>query len=158
MEGLAMLKVVWQILFLCSGSRFRGASGAWQFVLNFGPCVSTINFANGCAGNSGMHHAVAKQQLHCNRGMVFSTWSVPRCYKQDTLGAAMSSITAGVQLWAVCCEKLVAEAGGSFTIQRKGKNFHHWSCYQATVSEDCNRLRRRNVSIVICKVCRTVRA
>jgi hypothetical protein len=25
----------------------------------------------------------AKQQLSSNRGMVFSVWSVPRCYKQD---------------------------------------------------------------------------
>jgi hypothetical protein len=84
MESVATLKVVWQILFLSSGNGFRGVSTAWQFTLNFGPYGSTINSADGCARNNGIRHAVAKQQLHCNRGMVFSMLSMPpRCYKQE---------------------------------------------------------------------------
>jgi hypothetical protein len=30
------------------------------------------------------------QQLHCNRGMLFSVWTVPRCCKQDKLGTGVS--------------------------------------------------------------------
>jgi hypothetical protein len=43
------------------------------------------------------------------------------------------------------CEKLVAEAGESSGTQRK-VNICIGSCYQATSSEDCNRLRRPSVS------------
>jgi hypothetical protein len=52
--------------------------------------------AQSVACNSGIHHAIAKQQLHCNRRMVFSTWSVPRCYKQDHLDVAVPHVEAGL--------------------------------------------------------------
>jgi hypothetical protein len=39
--------------------------------------------ADGCALNNGMRHAALKQQLHCNRGTVFSTQAMPRC-KQNS--------------------------------------------------------------------------
>jgi hypothetical protein len=41
--------------------------------------------------------AVTRQRRVNNRGMVFSVQSVPRCHKQDKLGAVVSYITAGVQ-------------------------------------------------------------
>jgi hypothetical protein len=34
--------------------------------------------ADGCARNSGISHAIAKQKLHNNRGTVFSVRSMPR--------------------------------------------------------------------------------
>jgi hypothetical protein len=37
--------------------------------------------ADDCARNNEKLHATAKQQLHCNRGTVFSTRSMPRYYK-----------------------------------------------------------------------------
>jgi hypothetical protein len=40
--------------------------------------------ADGCVRNNRIRHATAKQQLHCNRGMVCSMRSVSRCYKQDS--------------------------------------------------------------------------
>jgi hypothetical protein len=39
--------------------------------------------ADGCAYNNGIRHAIAKQKLYINRGTVFSTRSVPKCYKQE---------------------------------------------------------------------------
>jgi hypothetical protein len=48
-----------------------------------GDRVLRVVRADGCERNNGIRHATAKQQLHCKRGTVFSTWSVPRCYKQD---------------------------------------------------------------------------
>jgi hypothetical protein len=39
-----------------------------------------------------MRHAIAKQQLHCSREMVFSTRSVPKCYKQGQLAVAVTEI------------------------------------------------------------------
>jgi hypothetical protein len=37
--------------------------------------------ADGCARKNGIRHATPKQQLHCNRGTVFSTRSGSRSYK-----------------------------------------------------------------------------
>jgi hypothetical protein len=53
--------------------------------------------------------------MHCSRGTVFSTWSVPRCYKQDKLGVAGSELEDcwGSAVGSYCCQKLVAEAGDS---------------------------------------------
>jgi hypothetical protein len=39
--------------------------------------------------NRGIHHAIAKKQMHCKRGIVFSKRSRPRCYKQDQLAVAV---------------------------------------------------------------------
>jgi hypothetical protein len=44
-----------------------------------------------------------------------------------------------------CCEKLVGKVGDSSGTQRKG-NVAVVSHYRATANEDCNRLRRPNVS------------
>jgi hypothetical protein len=52
-------------------------------------CVFSAVRAGDCACNNGIRHVIAKQQLHCNRGTVFSTRSMPRCCKQDNLGAAV---------------------------------------------------------------------
>jgi hypothetical protein len=41
---------------------------------------------DGCASNNGICHATTKQQSHCNRGTVFSMRSMPKCYKQESLG------------------------------------------------------------------------
>jgi hypothetical protein len=38
-----------------------------------------------------------QQQLHCNIETVFSVLSVPKGYKQDKLGVAVSWITTGLQ-------------------------------------------------------------
>jgi hypothetical protein len=38
---------------------------------------------------------IPQQQLHCNRRALFSTQSVPRCYKQDKLVERVSRETAG---------------------------------------------------------------
>jgi hypothetical protein len=46
--------------------------------------------ANGSSCNSGIHQAITKQQLHCNRGTVFYMQSVLKCYKQDQLAVAVS--------------------------------------------------------------------
>jgi hypothetical protein len=35
-------------------------------------------------------HVIAKQQLHCKRETMFSTRSVPRCYKKDHLAVAVA--------------------------------------------------------------------
>jgi hypothetical protein len=40
--------------------------------------------ANGCACSNKISHATIKQQLHCKRGTVFSTRSMPTCYKQNS--------------------------------------------------------------------------
>jgi hypothetical protein len=48
------------------------------------------DYADGCACSGGICHAIAKQQFHCNRGKEFSVWSVPRCYKQEKLGDAVT--------------------------------------------------------------------
>jgi hypothetical protein len=40
---------------------------------------------DGCARNNWIRHSTAKQQLHCNRGPVFSARSMSKCYKQDQL-------------------------------------------------------------------------
>jgi hypothetical protein len=39
--------------------------------------------ADGRTRNSGIRHAIAKQQLRCNRRTVFYTRSMQRCYKQN---------------------------------------------------------------------------
>jgi hypothetical protein len=51
-----------------------------------------------CAHNSGIRDAIAKHQLRYNRGTVFYTQSMPRCYKQDKLGVPVSEVATGVQL------------------------------------------------------------
>jgi hypothetical protein len=62
--------------------------------------------ADGCTHNNKVCHAIAKQQLHCNRRMVFSTQSVPKCYKQGQLVVAVREL-----LWFGRCELLLWEAG-----------------------------------------------
>jgi hypothetical protein len=39
----------------------------------------------GCSRNNGVCHATVKKQLHCNRGTVFPTRSVPKFYNQNKL-------------------------------------------------------------------------
>jgi hypothetical protein len=62
--------------------------------------------ANGWACTKGICHAIAKQQLHCNRGTAFSMWSLPICYKQDKLGVVVRQL-----LQFSHCELLLLEAG-----------------------------------------------
>lgn len=42
--------------------------------------------ADGRDRNSGISNVIAQQQLHCNRGAVFSPLPIPKCHKQDKLG------------------------------------------------------------------------
>jgi hypothetical protein len=57
---------------------------------------------------------------------MFSTRSVPKCYKQDKLGAGESQLGGdldsrwGSVVVSCCCEKLVDEAGDSSGTHRKG--------------------------------------
>lgn len=46
--------------------------------------------ANGCAHNKGIPHALRKQQVHCNRGMVFSTGSMS-ISEAETVGSCAVS-------------------------------------------------------------------
>jgi hypothetical protein len=50
-------------------------------------------------------HAITKQQLHCNRGMVFSMRPMLGHYKQDKLEVAVRGL-----LGLRCCELLLLEA------------------------------------------------
>jgi hypothetical protein len=100
--------------------------------------------------------AVAKQRLrkqtyfhgmHCNRRTVFSTRSVPICYKEDkwwvsewvreSVGWRVSELE---YCWcsvfvSCCCKKLVAEAGDSSGTQRMG-NIRRWKPLPSNGSED----------------------
>jgi hypothetical protein len=51
-----------------------------------------------------------QQQLHWNRGTVFSMQSALRCYKQGQLAVAVSELVTGL-LWFSHCELLLLEAG-----------------------------------------------
>jgi hypothetical protein len=66
---------------------------------------------------------------------------MPRCYKQDKLGVALSEITAGAQLW---------ETGnwsrGEFWNPEEGGKSAVGSHNQAMASEEGNRLRTPSVS------------
>lgn len=42
--------------------------------------VSCTVRADSCTCNSGIRHAITKQQLHCNGGTISSMWSVPGIY------------------------------------------------------------------------------
>jgi hypothetical protein len=106
---------------------------------------------------------------HCNRGMVFSVRSVPRCYKQDKLavgwlvGWLVSELdSCGVQsLWAVVVRswwlRLVTVQGPKG--RRTSATESH---YQATTSEDYNRHSRSSPDplcpTVICEMYRTLTA
>jgi hypothetical protein len=46
----------------------------------------TIAVANVTAPPKDTNATIHRQQLHCNRGAVFSTRPVSRCYVQDNLG------------------------------------------------------------------------
>jgi hypothetical protein len=82
--------------------------------------------ADACTHNNRICHDITKRQLHCNRGIVFSMQSVPRCYKQDQLAVAVREL-----LWFGHCE-LVAEARNP---QKKG-NIHCWKLLSSNGSED----------------------
>jgi hypothetical protein len=45
---------------------------------------------DGYACSNVIRHATAKQQLHCTRGMMFSTRAVPRWYKQGSYWSGVS--------------------------------------------------------------------
>jgi hypothetical protein len=69
---------------------------------------------------------VTRRPLNCNRGIVFSVWSMLRCYKQDKLGVASQSDNCwGSVGVSCCCEKSVGEARDSLGTQRK-QNVHCW--------------------------------
>jgi hypothetical protein len=73
-------------------------------------------------------------------GTVFSTQSMLRCYKHYNSVSYWRKCCGSVHV-SCCCEKLVAEARDSWGTQRIG-NIAVGSCYQATASECCNRLRK----------------
>jgi hypothetical protein len=65
--------------------------------------------------------AVTRQRpVNTNRGKVFPLRSVPRCYNQYKLEAAVLNNRWSTVVVSCCCEKLVAEAGESSGIQKKG--------------------------------------
>jgi hypothetical protein len=47
----------------------------------------------------------------CNRGMVFSTWSVPRCYKQGTRVELWQLVGAIIRCWKGAAIKRGLEPG-----------------------------------------------
>jgi hypothetical protein len=70
-------------------------------------------FADGWACNNGIHHTIAKQQLHCNRGMAFSAWSVPRHYKQDHLAVVVSCVEAGLNTSTIALRVIGGDEKGA---------------------------------------------
>jgi hypothetical protein len=89
-----------------------------------------------------------RQQLHCNRGKVFSVRSVPISYKQGKLiswlvsewGVSELEDCCGSVVVSCCCENPAAEAGDSSGTQRKG-NVRRWKPLPSIGSEDtsvCN--------------------
>jgi hypothetical protein len=84
-----------------------------------------------------------RQQLHWNRGTVFSTRSVPRCYKHNKLGVSVfSGESVGGQVselencWCCRCELLLsAMARASSGTQRK-RNVRRWRPLPSNGRED----------------------
>jgi hypothetical protein len=83
--------------------------------------------ADGCVRNNGIRHAITKQQLHINRGEVFSTRSVPICYKQGNLGRGLWGFSR--ELWL-----LKAASSGRETVRepRRGRTSAVGNRYQVT--------------------------
>jgi hypothetical protein len=63
-------------------SNYATAVTRQQPIKNRGMVFSAV-CTDGWACNNGIRCAIAKQQLHCNRGPVFSKWSLLICYTQD---------------------------------------------------------------------------
>jgi hypothetical protein len=81
---------------------------------------------------------------------VFSVWSVPRRYKHDRLvrNQLVSESLRELLLFSRC-ELLLLEAGSGRTgIVRELRGRAVRSRYQATASEDCNRLR---ILVCVCQ-------